>query len=338
MRNCARYGKNLTIIAFCVIFAAGCLARGEEYAQNGSRLFLKADYRGAANEFKMALRYHPRRSDWLFGLGLAYARQCELNGAQGAFKKLLEIDASYKPRILNAYRQMVDKTRFSQPNTAFLTVRQMTLLDPFLHLGEDAYFAGSGYFKTEEYITSLRYFEQAVNFAPAHALNQEARYHIAIIYRKLGDVRSSFLYFFLVDPMQLDNNSQADYYSQFGEVAYEFANEAYDQGESETALMAVNTLLEIGRPSTLIDDAYFLQGQALRELNRIEEAIASFQKTIDANPFQRGQLVIRAKDEIRRLRYGKLNADQATPSFDIRSVPIITNPATPATEAKEGGF
>jgi hypothetical protein len=89
-----------------------------------------------------------------------------------------------------------------------------------------------------------------------------------------------------------------------GNCAFTLARKAHQGGHLGEALRQVDTVLEIGEPQNLLDQAGFERGEILLSLGRRDDALVAFCMVLGLNRARTGQLVERAQRRIDELRFG----------------------------------
>jgi len=311
-------------VLFALLFSMlshGCNLVSHQYASRAAQFYFQKNYTDAASEFRMAIRYEPNNPMLRYGLGLSYANQGKFDMAEEIFDELLEIAPHYSNKVIRGYRMVVDAYRDEHSQIAFRVLKKIILLDPTLDGSSNRFTLGFGYFLEGDYSQAAEYLDRALAHAPDHPDSHDARYLLALCYKFLEQPDRAFDQFLLVYPQKLSSDYQDHYSFQFGETAYAYAETCFVAQKYETALTAVSTLLHQNRSVALIEKAYFLQGSALQRLNRNQEAVASYQRIIDSNPFQRGQSVFQAKKEIKKI----LSNSSGTTAGDPADKPLPQN-------------
>ncbi|MGH7505649.1 MAG: tetratricopeptide repeat protein, partial [Longimicrobiales bacterium] len=78
-------------------------------------------------------------------------------------------------------------------------------------------------------------------------------------------------------------------------------------GDEELALRHLETMIQLGVPRNLLDQAWYERGEALLALGRREEALQAFSMVIELSATRSGQLIERAQQRIDELRFGRFD-------------------------------
>lgn len=89
-----------------------------------------------------------------------------------------------------------------------------------------------------------------------------------------------------------------------GNCSFQLAQEARREGQVSEALSRLATMIELGEPENLLDQAWFDRGEILYGIGRFDEALESYRTVLERNPARTGQLVERARQRIDDIRFG----------------------------------
>jgi tetratricopeptide (TPR) repeat protein len=89
-----------------------------------------------------------------------------------------------------------------------------------------------------------------------------------------------------------------------GNCSFRMAREARERGEATAALGHLETMLGLGEPGHLLDQAWMDRAEILYGIGRFEEALEAYRTVIDRSPTRTGPLVERAQRRIDEIRFG----------------------------------
>jgi tetratricopeptide (TPR) repeat protein len=89
-----------------------------------------------------------------------------------------------------------------------------------------------------------------------------------------------------------------------GSCSFRLAREARERGEVTAALGHLETMLRLGEPGHLIDQAWMDRAEMLYAIGRFDEALEAYRTVIDRSPTRTGPLVERAQRRIDEIRFG----------------------------------
>jgi tetratricopeptide (TPR) repeat protein len=90
-----------------------------------------------------------------------------------------------------------------------------------------------------------------------------------------------------------------------GNCSFLLARRERQAGDLEAALRYLDTVIDLGVPENVQDQAWFERGEVLLALDRRAEALTSFMRVLELNRARTGQLVERAQRRIDELRFGR---------------------------------
>jgi tetratricopeptide (TPR) repeat protein len=89
-----------------------------------------------------------------------------------------------------------------------------------------------------------------------------------------------------------------------GNCSFRLAREARERGSVTDALRHLDTMIDLGEPEHLLDQAYMDQADLLYAIGRFDEALEAYRTVIDRSPARVGPLVERAQRRIDEIRFG----------------------------------
>jgi tetratricopeptide (TPR) repeat protein len=78
--------------------------------------------------------------------------------------------------------------------------------------------------------------------------------------------------------------------------------QAFVQGLLDSAEVFFQTIIDMQEPRTLLDASYFYMGEILLARNDADGALSMYKKVLRLNPYEKGELVQKAKDRIEELK------------------------------------
>lgn len=290
------------------IAAAGCGGDGEPAIERGDRLWADSSYRAALAEYRLALEQESGSDEVLARVAHAYLRTGEFERGKEAYDRLIERDSAYADQAVFDYmtvaRQAYERSdRYGMA----IAVDAASALRSGLPLDDMAaplarYYATSG--APER---AIEYYERALGAAPADS--------VATLLFELGEVLEAIggceeaLGFFEAYRDRAPNGVHADQARwQTGSCSFILARRARQAGDLEAALRHSETVIDLGVPQNVQDQAWFEHGETLLALGRHDEALTSFRMVLEVSRTRSGQLVDRAQRRIDELRFGDLEA------------------------------
>lgn len=107
-----------------------------------------------------------------------------------------------------------------------------------------------------------------------------------------------------------------------GNCSFRLARDARGEGQARQALVHLDTVVSLGEPEHLLDQAWLDRGEILYGLGRFDDALEAYRMVLERSPARTGALVERAQQRIDEIRFGP------RPDIDIEQPPD-TPPDTP---------
>lgn len=276
---------------------------GEDAITRGDRLWADSSFTEAIAEYRLSYA-RGGDTDALRRLAHAYAVTGQFERASEAYETLLadepeSIDqAAYDFVLLAEHaRARGDGYGVAKAAEAALALRPGLELRGFTDQLASYYAQGA----TPE--QAIAWYERAIANAPPDSA-PPLLFRLGDLLADRGDCGRALPYlrgYLSRDPRGAHVN---DARYDIGNCAYEAARNAHQGGDPERALQQIQTLIDLGVPSNLLDEAWFMRGDILFSLDRRDEALAAYQRVLELNPARTGQLVDRAQRQIDIIRFG----------------------------------
>lgn len=271
--------------------------------ERGDRLLGGGETDAAVAEYRLARRQAGDEPEVVLRLAHARALQGDVEGSLRWYARLLEADSSFRYQaaadLVQAARQALERGG---------SERLARTLRPVLDLGVDLvpgdlrtivalHYAERGEF--EEALPILLSLEHGEDPPPPDVTFWTAR-----AYEELGSCEQAVDHFRrFLDESDGDGSRRESARWHFGRCLFEVAEARWRDGDVDATLERLATLTRLGVPRTILDRAYFLQGEALLARDRPQEALEAFQQVLRLNPARSGPLTRDAEEMIRRIRY-----------------------------------
>ncbi|HEX6589044.1 MAG TPA: tetratricopeptide repeat protein [Longimicrobiales bacterium] len=293
--------------AILLLFAAilpSC-SSSEDAITRGDRLWADSAYSEAIAEYQLAYA-RGRDTDALRRLAHAYAVTGQFDRAHESYETLLADDPESADQAAYDFVLLAQQARARGDGYGVARAAEAALeLRPGLELSGLTDQLASYYEQSASPEQAIAWYERAIANAPPDSAP-------ALMFR-LGDLLAErrdctraqpYLRGYLSREPRGRHADDARY--NIGNCAYEAARAAHQGGDPELALRQIQTLLDLGQPSNLLDEAWFMRGDILFALGRNDEALAAYQRVLDLNPARTGQLVDRAQRQIDIIRFGTM--------------------------------
>lgn len=297
-------GAGATAAALLLPFlTAACGDESGGSVERGDRLLGSGRAEAAVAEYRLARRQAGDEPEVILRLAHAYAAQGDVEGSLRWYARLLEADSSFR---YQAAADLVQAAREALERGG--TDRLARTLAPVLELGLDLvprdlrtvvalHYAERGEF--EEALPILLSLQEG-EAPPSTAVT----FWTARAYEEMGSCERAEEHFGrYLDASEDGGSRQESARWHFGRCLFDVAEARWRDGDVDGTLERLATLTSLGVPRTILDRAYFLQGEALLARDRPQEALEAFQQVLRLNPTRSGPVAQEAEEMIRRIRY-----------------------------------
>lgn len=270
----------------------------------GDALWADSSYDRAIAEYRLALRETDNDEEAIARLAHAYAVTGQFDQARRYYDELLKQAPEYTDQavydyMLLAARSRARRDRFGMANA----VDAAAALRPGLPLGETSAALARYYAQTGDANRAVDFFERALAEAPPDSIP-------ALLF-ELGSVQESrgnctqAIAAFNAYRTRAPRGARADEARwHVGNCSYELGRAAQAENRDADALRAFDTVIRLGVPQNLVDQAWFERGELLLEQGRRDEALEAYYRVLERNPGRSNQLTQRAQRRIDELRFG----------------------------------
>lgn len=286
----------------------GCGGSSEPAVERGDRLWADSNYTAALAEYRLALEQESGSDPVLVRVAHAYLKTGEFERGKEAYDRLLQRDSDYTDQAVFDYMTVARQAheRSDQYGMA-VAVDAAATLRPGLPLDGMAaplarYYATSG--APERAIV---YYERALSDAPADSV-PSLLFELGEVHEALGGCEEALGFFkaYRERAPRGEHADQARWHT--GNCSFILARRARQSGDLENALRHTETVIDLGVPRNIQDQAWFEHAETLLALGRRDEALTSFRMVLELNRTGSGQLVDRAQRRIDELRFGSPDA------------------------------
>ncbi len=299
VRRCAR-----ACLAILLALAGAACGPDSTSIARGDALWADSSYARAIAEYRLALRETNNGEQAVARLAHAYAVTGEFDHARMYYEQLLDDAPEYTDQavydyMLLARRARARNDRFGMANA----VDAATALRPGLPLGEASSALARYYAQTGDAERAVDFFERA--------LAEAAPDSVAGLLFELGTVQEArgncpeAIAVFNAYRTRAPRGAQADEARwHVGNCSYAIGRAAQQDDRPADALRAFDTVIRLGVPQNLVDQAWYERGEILLAQGRRDEALEAYYRVLERNPARSNQLTQRAQRRIDELRFG----------------------------------
>jgi tetratricopeptide (TPR) repeat protein len=296
--------RRLTVaLSGVILLAAGCGDTDTAIAR-GDRFWADSNYTAALAEYRLSLGQGREDDQVLARVAHAYFETGQLERAKEYYDQLTRQSPEYIDQAVFDYvtyaRRAQDKSdRYGMAGG----VEPALALRPGLPLDDLAGTLARYYASTGDPDRSLSFFERALSVAPTDSV-PTLLYELAQVHESRGNCEEAIGFFNAYRNRAPQGERIGEARWHVGNCAFTLARKAHQGGHLGEALRQVDTVLEIGEPQNLLDQAWFERGEILLSLGRRDDALFAFIMVLELNRARTGQLVERAQRRIDELRFG----------------------------------
>jgi len=290
-------------LLFCLSFAGascgfsdadgGSLRRGDE-------AFARGDYPEALAEYRLALRQGARDVEVLARAAHAYARVGRIDEARDHYAEAIAVDPGMADLAVSDFLRIArGAVQRRDGIAAAASVEAAVALQPGVSLSGLSlplarHFASNGQFGE-----ALPFFQKALREVGA---DPDVVFEMAQVHEELGDCDRALEFFDQIrEQVSIARQSEVDWH--IGNCSFELAQEAWQAGDSEEALLRYQTTLALGEPRNRLAQAWFDTGELLAARGECTAAVQAFEQVLREELAGGGVLVGRARDRIDDIRF-----------------------------------
>ena len=290
---------------------AGC--RDNETAiARGDRLWADSSFTSALAEYRLAAA---QREDVeaLARLAHAYAVTGELEEARRAYTELVELEPAYRDQAVYDFLRLSRRELERRDlYTAAMAMAAALTIEPGLRPPFGAAELAAFYRDRGDVEQALSYYRHALSTLPADSA-PPVLYEIGRLEEERGRCGTAVDYFraFRAQAEGVRRwrtlRNEAQWYT--GSCAFQLAQQAREAADPAEAIDQLETVIRLGEPENLLDQAWFERGELLLQTGALDEALSSYRRVLERNPARSGQLVDRAQRRIDEIRFGRVPGD-----------------------------
>jgi tetratricopeptide (TPR) repeat protein len=299
----ARTGAAALLLTLCL---AGC-RDGEPALARGDRFWADSNYSAALAEYRLSLAQRPDDEDVRARVAHAFAVSDQFELAREQYDRLIGASPEWTDQAVFDYVTLAERARARSDRYGMASAIDAALaLRPGLPVDDMAPALARYHATTGDPARALDFYERALSAASSDSV-PSLLYEIGEVHVAQGDCVEALAYFdtFLERAPDSDRADQARWH--VGNCSFTLARRASQTGEAEEALRHLDTVVALGVPRNLLEQAWFERGEALLALDRRDEALEAFTMVVQLSPTRSGQLVERATQRIDQLRFGRFD-------------------------------
>jgi tetratricopeptide (TPR) repeat protein len=286
-----------------LILSFGCGSE-EPALDRGDRLWAAEDYPGALAEYRLALAQN-ETEETLGRTAHAYIMNGQFERARELYDRLVErsprwTDQAVFDYVTAARRAQERANRYGMA----VAVEAALALRPGLPVDDMAAPLARYYATTGDTDRALDFFERALTYARDDSV-PPLLFELGELHEARGDCEEATGFFSAYRARAPRGPRVDDARWHIGNCAWRLGRAERQAGREEAALRHFDTLINLGVPQNLLDEAWFERGEVLLALGHRQEALQAYYQVLDLNRTGAGQLADRAQRRIDEIRFGR---------------------------------
>ena len=304
-----RLGRWVLLLALA---GSGC-SNGESALARGDRFWADSNYVGALAEYRLSLEQSGSDPTVLARVAHGYAMTGQFERARESYDQLLAQAPEYTDQAVFDYLNLAQRALERSDRYGMAGAVQAALsLRPGLPVAGLTGALARYYASTGENDRAIEFYERALTTADPDSVG-DLLFELGEIQEARGACGEAIELFSAYRTRVRTGPRRDQARFHIANCSYTLATEARAAGNAGRALALLGTVIEMGVPVSLQDDAWFERGEALLEAGRPEEAMAAYYRVLELNPQRRGQLAERAQRRIDEIRFGRIQPSVTEP-------------------------
>jgi tetratricopeptide (TPR) repeat protein len=291
-----RYNK-VFIAIFLLISIFTCCSNKAERIANARKYIARWNYDRALTEIISFRNAQDPEIQYL--LGYCYLKKNEFGEAQTYFEKSLLIDEIYKDSIINIYNNLAKNAlKINEPQRALFFYEEIAKLVPAYEQAGNLFLIGDLNFESGNYPAAIEAYMKAlaIDSMPKQIRQVKQRLVQALF-------ESNRLYEALdLAQQKYEDLKTAANLLQLNEIRFALGNELFNDGALDSAEAFFELIISIQEPKSLLDDTYYMIGEIYLKRNNLEKALEAYKKVLRLNPYEKGEVVKKAKERIKEIK------------------------------------
>jgi tetratricopeptide (TPR) repeat protein len=286
----------------------GACRDNETAIARGDRLWADSAYAHALAEYRLAVAQ--RDDDQARArLAHAYARAGQLPEMQSLYEELLPANPQLVDQAVHDFLHVAERAaRRGDTYSAAVALGAALQLRPETRAPGLTLSVARFHRQRGETERARRYYVQSLmTMAPDSA--PLVLYELGLLHEEAGhcDIALDYLNWFRTQ-------ARADEWRwrtligearwHMGNCSFRLAREARDEGQPTVALRHLETVIGIGEPEHLLDQAWLDRADLLFAIGRFDDALEAYRHVVERSPTRTGALVERAQRRIDEIRFG----------------------------------
>lgn len=232
-------------------------------------------------------------------LGYCYLKKNEFGEALTYFEKSLVINEEYKDSVIAIYNNLAaNALKIDESERALFFYEEIAKLVPAYEQASNLFLIGDLNFNSGNYPASVQAYIKALAI---DSTSKQARQVKQRLVQALFE-SSRFYEALELAEQQYENLKTAANLLQLNEIRFALGNDLFNQGLLDSSQVFFELIISMQEPKSLLDDTYFLIGEIYLKRNNFDKALEAYKKVLRLNPYEKGEVVKKAKERIREIK------------------------------------
>ncbi|UCF69948.1 MAG: tetratricopeptide repeat protein [candidate division WOR-3 bacterium] len=288
--------RTLTLLCFLLLLPLSC-TRKEERIINARRFINQWNYDRALTEI-ISLR-NERNAEIQYLIGYCYLRKNEYAEAMKYFGTSLDNDTIFKDSIIRIYNILSQNAlKINAPDRALFLYQEITKLVPEYEQASNLFLIGDINFQSGNHEAAIKAYTRALQI---DSTSEEAKNSKPKLIRSLaatGDYR-------LALPMAVTEYERLKTAANLllvSEIQFTLGKKHFAAGALDSAEIYFGHIIANQEPKSMLDDAYYYTAEIYYVRENYDTALELYKKVLRLDPYQKGEMTIKAKERINEIK------------------------------------
>jgi tetratricopeptide (TPR) repeat protein len=288
--------RMLLSVVYVFLVAVRCFS-AEERIENARKFIREWNYDRALTEI-ISLR-HNKNTEIQYLLGYCYLKKNEFDEAALYFEQSLASDSTFRDSILALYNGLAQNAlRIDEPERALYLYQECARLIPEYDQANNLFLVGDLHFEKENYPAAVTAYTRAFEI---DSTSKRAKRTMPQLITALRESNRLALALRLAQKEYTKLKTAANLW-QLSSVQHAIGVTLFEQGSIDSAKVYFDHIIASQEPKSLLDDAYFYVGEIYFLKGNLPQALEAYKKVLRLNPYEKGDVVKKAKARIEEIK------------------------------------
>jgi tetratricopeptide (TPR) repeat protein len=292
--------KSRNIILFLSIFfiflSFKCTHK-EEHIKNARRFIKEWNYDRALTEIISFRREKDDEIQYL--IGYCYLKKNEFGEALTYFEKSLALTSVFKDSIIELYNTLAHNAlKIKDPERALYFYQEIAKLVPEYEQANNLFLVGDMNFDKGNYPAAFEAYRRAFEIDSTSEQAKKIKYKYIRVLKECDSLSLALK----LATEEYERLKTAANLLQLSEIRFKIGFKLFNKGWIDSALVLFEYITANQEPKSLLDNAYFYIGEIYLKKDKLKNALEAYKKVLRLNPYEKGELVKKAKARIKEIK------------------------------------